>query len=132
MIAAIDPGHQRTEFTVGGFPSPQHDLVPGAGLGLGPAFRATGSIGRIQLLGDDAFQLLLGRRFQNGRAVLLEMLDIADHFCFALPGLQQLLQSLFPLAERRAAKILAIGKQQIECEEDQIAGLAVGKGGLQR
>ena len=78
MIAAIDAGHQRAEFAVGGLPAAEHDLVPGAAFGLGPALRAAGAIGRIELLGDDAFQRQLAGRFQHGIAAALEMLDIAD------------------------------------------------------
>src|SRR4029077_2612043 len=29
MVAAVDAGHQRAEFAVGGLPSPEHDLLPG-------------------------------------------------------------------------------------------------------
>ena len=34
MAAAMDTGHQRAEFSVGGFPASQHDLMPGAVDGL--------------------------------------------------------------------------------------------------
>src|ERR1700731_5184899 len=61
------------------------------------------------------------------------MLDVADRFALYLGArLQQRLQSRLALAKRQAAKILAVGEQQIECIEDQIVGLAIGNGGLQR
>ena len=48
MIAAIDAGHQRAEFSVGGLPAADHDLLPRARLCLGPAFGAAGMIGRAR------------------------------------------------------------------------------------
>ena len=132
MTAAIDAGHQRTEFAVGGLPAAEHDLLPGADLGLGPALGASGAIGRIQLLGDDAFQLQFACRFQHGIAAFFEMLDVADQLFFAIPPLQQLLQAFLALAQRQRAKILTIGEQQIEREEDEVAGLAVRDRRLQR
>src|SRR5947209_16069320 len=59
------------------------------------------------------------------------MLDITDRFAVALPGFQQLPQSLLSLPERQAANIRSIDEQQIEREENEIIGLAVGNGGLQ-
>ena len=60
------------------------------------------------------------------------MLDIADSSGVAVGArLQQLLQSRLPLAKRHAAKVLAVGKQQIERIKDQIVGLALGDGCLQ-
>src|SRR6516164_10328886 len=56
MVAAIDAGHQRTELAVGGLPAPQHDLLPGAALGLGPVLGTTGAVRRDELLGDDALE----------------------------------------------------------------------------
>ena len=80
MIVAIDAGHQRAEFALGGFPAAEHDLLAGANLGLGPGRRAAGMIGRIELLRDDAFERQLARRLQHLLAIALEMLDIADLF----------------------------------------------------
>ena len=78
MIAAMDPGHQRAEFAARGLPASEHHLLPGTAFGLGPALRAAGTIVRAELLGDDALQRQLARRFQNGVAAALEMFDIAD------------------------------------------------------
>ena len=81
MLAAIDAGHQRAEFAVGGLPAAQHDFVPGAAFGLGPVLGAAGAIGRAELLGDDAFQRQLAGRLQHGIAAAFEMFDIADQLC---------------------------------------------------
>ena len=81
MVAAIDAGHQRAEFSVGGLPAAEHDLLPAADLGLGPAFGAAGAIGRVELLGDDALELQLFGGFQHGIAAFLEMLDVTDQSC---------------------------------------------------
>ena len=133
MIAAIDARHQRTEFAVGGFPPAQHDLVSGAALGLGPVLGPARAIGRAELLRDDAFQRQLAGRLQNCVAAGFEMLDIADQAGFALgPRFQQFFQLRLSLGERQAAYIHSIGEQQIEREENEIVGLAVGKCGLQR
>ena len=59
------------------------------------------------------------------------MLDIAQRLVLALEPVQQLLQPRLALAERQGAQILAVSEQQIEGEEDQGVGLALGKGGLQ-
>ncbi len=109
-----------------------HDLLSGAAFGLGPALGAAGTIGRAELLGDDTFQRQLARRLHDGVAAGFEMLDIADRSGFAFPRFQQLLQPRLALAERQAAKVFAIGEQQVERIEDQIIGLAVGNRGLQR
>jgi len=45
---------------------------------------------------------------------------------------QQLLQPRLAFAQRKRTKILAAGEQQIEREENEIAGLALGNCGLQR
>src|SRR5271169_3373312 len=50
MIAAVNAGHQRAEFAVGGLPSTEHNLLAGAAFGFGPAFRTTGAIKRAKLL----------------------------------------------------------------------------------
>ena len=70
---------------------------------------------------------------KNGVAAGFEMLDIADQSGFALRPAPPAISSIAPFARRAAAaKIFAVGEQQIEREEDQIVGLAVGKRGLQR
>ena len=132
MIAAIDAGHQRAEFAVGGLPAAEHDLMSRAALCLGPALGAAGAIGRIELLGDDAFEREFAGRFQHGIAAALKMLDVADLLVLAFPRVQQFLQPPLALDQRQRAKILAIGEQQVERVEDQILGLAVGDRGLQR
>ena len=64
------------------------------------------------------------------------MFDIADALCLfsglSLPLLEQRFQPRLAVAQRQAAQVHAIGKQQIESIEDQSVGLAVGNGGLQR
>ena len=131
MIAAIDAGHQRAEFAVGGLPAPQHDLLSGTGFCLGPALRAARTIGRAELLGNDPLKRQFRRRLQDRVPVSLEMLDIADRFGFG-PRVQHFLQSRFALPKRQAAKIFAVRKQQVEGKEDQMIGLAVGYRRLQR
>src|SRR6185312_13115303 len=54
MIVAIDAGHKRAELAVGGLPSADHNLLARARLRLGPALRAAGMIGRLELFGDNA------------------------------------------------------------------------------
>src|SRR5438445_8027351 len=68
MIAAMDAGHQRTEFAVGGLPAAKDDLMPGAAFGLGPALGPAGLIGPTELLRDDALQRQLAGRAQHGVA----------------------------------------------------------------
>ncbi len=133
MIAAIDARHQRAEFAVGGFPPSEHDLMSGPAFGLGPTLASTRLIGRAELLRDDAFQRQLASRLQDGFAPGFKMLDIADQFAFALgPRFQQFLQLRLSIGERQGANIRSIREQQIEREENEIVGLAVGKCGLQR
>src|ERR1700729_2801646 len=120
MTVAMHARHQRSEFAISGFPAPQHDLLSGAGFGLGPVFGAARTIGRAEFLRDDTFQPQLRGGLQNAIAVVLEMLDIADRSGFALwQRLQQLFQLLLALAERQRAKIHSISEQQIERKEDE-------------
>src|SRR3984885_4349053 len=56
-IVAIEAGHQRAEFAVGGLPAAEHDFLSGARFDLGPAFGTPGAIGRAEFLGNDAFEL---------------------------------------------------------------------------
>ena len=102
MVAAMDARHQRAEFPVGGLPAADHDLMPGPALGLGPAFRAAGAIGRVELLGDDAFERQFAGRLQDGIAAGLEMLDIADQLV-ACPcaASSSCLQARLALAQRQ-------------------------------
>ena len=76
----------------------------------------------------------LRAEFDHRLSVGFEMFDIADRsgFCLGPRRFQQLPQPRLALAQRQAAKVLPIGKQQIEGIEDQVAGLAVGNGRLQR
>ena len=60
------------------------------------------------------------------------MLDVADLLVLAFPRIQQFFEPALALGQRQRAKILAIGKQQVERVEDQILGLAIGQRGLQR
>src|SRR3954465_13591455 len=95
MPAAIDAPHQRTEFAVGGLPAAEHDLLPAADLGLGPAFRASRAIGRASSLGDDAFQLQFPGRFHNGIAAFFEMISVTDQLFLSVPAIPPALQALF-------------------------------------
>ena len=61
LAVAVDAGDQRAERAAGGGPAADHHLVPGAALGLGPGLAAAGLIGRVEPLGDDAFQSPCGR-----------------------------------------------------------------------
>src|SRR5579859_6313185 len=138
MIAAMDARHQRAEFSLGGFPSANHDLLSGAAFRFGPVLGPAGTIRRTELFRDDAFQRELARRLQNrltissGLAVTFEMLDIPDQFGFSLSRLQQLLQTLLSLAKQKGTNIHSIREQQIEREENKVAGLAVRYRRLQR
>ena len=132
MTAAMDTGHQRTEFSVGRLPATEHHFLPAADLGLGPALGASRAIRRIQFLGDDAFQLEFPGRFHDGIAAIFEMIDVANQLFFSIPPLQQALQAFLALAQRQRAQILTIGKQEIERKENEIAGLVVRDRGLQR
>ena len=64
-------------------------------------------------------------------AIGLEMLDITDVLRPALARLEQRIQPRLALGQRQAAQVKAIGKQQVEREEDQAVGLAVGNRSLQ-
>ena len=133
MIAAIDAGHQRAEFAVGGLPAAEHDLLSGAAFGLGPALGAAGAIGRSRAswrrcLPATACAPIPGwrrHRLRNARhsgSIRLCVLGRASSSCF-----NRALRS----PKRQAAQVFAVGEQQIERIEDQIVGLAVRKGGLQ-
>src|SRR5262249_54463488 len=60
------------------------------------------------------------------------MLDIADNLALAMLPLQELLQARLSIAQGQTPQIHIFGKQQVEGEEDQIVGLAVGDRSLQR
>ena len=60
------------------------------------------------------------------------MINVADQLFLSLLLLQQALQAFLALAQRQRAKILTIGKQEIECKEDEVAGLVVRDRRLQR
>ena len=75
--------------------------MAGAALGLDPAADAARAIGRVELLGDDAFEAHAAGRFQHRIARRLEMLDIAQRRMLALEPVQQLLQPRLALAERQ-------------------------------
>ena len=130
MSVARHAGHQRAELAGGGFPAADHDLMAGAALRLGPGVDAPGTVGRVALLGDDAFERQLAGGFQHRVAAGFEMLDIADH-AFAVPAVQQRFQPFLAFKKRQAAQILVSGEQKIEDEEDQMIGLAVRQRGLQ-
>ena len=131
LLAAMDADQQGTHLLGFAGPAADHHLMAGAGLDLQPVSDAARSVGRGELLGDDAFEAHARSRFQHGRARGLEMLDIAQRRMLALEPVQQLLQPRLALAERQGAQILAVGEQQIEGEEDQGVGLALRKGCLQ-
>ena len=78
LLAAMDADQQRAHFLGFAGPAADHHLMAGAGLGLQPASAAARSVGRVELLGDDAFEAHARSRFQHGRARGLEMLDIAQ------------------------------------------------------
>ena len=78
LAVAVDAGDQRAECAVGRGPAADHHLVPGAALGLGPGLAPAGAIGRVEPLGDDAFQRHPAGRLQHGIAGRDEMVDVAD------------------------------------------------------
>ena len=90
LLAAMDAHQQGAHFLGFAGPAADHHLMAGAGLDLQPACAAARSVGRGELLGDDAFEAHARRRFQDGHARGLEMLDIAQRLMLALEPVQQL------------------------------------------
>ncbi len=62
------PASSERNFAGGLGPAADHHLVAAAALGLGPAVRAAGGVGRVQALGDDALQREVAGRLQHGLA----------------------------------------------------------------
>ena len=56
MVSSIDPGHQRPKCRTIAVPAADDDLVSSPAFGLGPVRGATGYIGRVQFLRNDAFK----------------------------------------------------------------------------
>ncbi len=132
-VAAIAPRQQRAELAVRGLSIPQHDLLPGAAFGLGPAFRSAGPIGSTDCFetmpSSDSRQAECRTASPPVSKCSTKRIDLA----FSVPPrLQQFFQPRLSLAERQAAEVFAAGEQQIEHVEDQLVGLAVGDRGLQR
>ena len=97
----MDADQQRAHLLGFAGPAADHHLMAGAALGLDPVPAAARSVGRVELLGDDAFEAHAAGRFQHGVARGLEMLDIAQRLVLALEPVQQLLQPRLALAERQ-------------------------------
>ena len=131
-MSAMHADQQRAQPLALAGPAADHHLVAGPALGLDPAADAARAIGRIELLGDDAFQVHATRRFQHRVARRLEMLDILQARMLALEPVEQLLQARLAIAQGQGAQILAVGEQQIEGKEDQLLRLPFGQGRLQR
>ena len=131
-VSAMHADQQRAQPLALAGPAADHHLVAGPALGLDPAAGAARAIGRIELLGDDAFQVHATRRFQHRVARRLEMLDILQARMLAPEPVEQLLQARLAIAQGQGAQILAVGEQQIEGKEDQLLRLPFGQGRLQR
>ena len=113
-------------------PAADHHLLAGAALGLDPVSGAARAIGRVERLGDDAFEVHAAGRLQHGIAARSRSARRSGCSRHACPcGVEQLLQPRLALAQRQVAQILAVGEQQIEDEEDQVVGLALGQRRLQ-
>ena len=70
-----------------------HEFLGVGALGLDEALRAAGAIGRIRALRHDAFQAHLAGLLEHERAVIVEMLAVADRAGGILGSLQQALQA---------------------------------------
>ncbi len=74
---AVDAGDQGSEGGLaGGGPSPDHDFLAAAALGLGPGVAPAGAIGRVQALGYDPFQVHAAGGLQHRISGDLEVLDV--------------------------------------------------------
>jgi hypothetical protein len=114
-------------------PAADHDFVPSAAFRLGPVADAPRTVGRIEALGDDAFEVHATRRFEHVARARFEMIDIADRaLCAKALRLQQLLQQRLALTQRLLAQIMAVEEQEIEREQHEIFDSACGQCGLQR
>ena len=132
VVAAIYAGHQRTELVAVAVPSADDHLVTRSALGLGPGIGSPRSVAGCGLLRNHAFQRHPAGGLQHSVAATLEMLDVAN-FGRVLPVylLDQSLQGLLAVNKALLSQVFAPKKQQIEGEEDQVIGLAVGQGSLQ-
>ena len=133
-VFRLHTDQQRAEAgSVLGRPAADHHLVAAPALGLDPCGGATGAIGRVELLGDDAFQPHATGTFQNRCAPGGEMVGVAQargmRFRHPVaPGPQPRLA----VRQGQGAQVLGPVEQQVEGEVDQTVGLLLRDGGLQR
>ncbi len=131
LAALVDAHQQGAELARLARPAADHHLVAGAALGLQPALAAARAGGGVEPLRHDPFERHAAGRLQDRIAGDLEVVDVADPLGRLRRGVEQGLQPRLALAERQVAEVRALGEQQVEGEEDQVAGLAVGERRLQ-
>src|SRR6185436_5732477 len=103
LAVLIGAGEQRAETVAFLRPAADDDLLAAADLGFDPRADAPRAIGRVQLLGDDAFERHFARRLEHGIALALDMRDVAQMFAgFA----EQFLQPILACAQRQMPPIL--------------------------
>ena len=129
LAVTIDAGDQGAEGRARRGVAADHHLMPRPALGLGPGFAAPRAIGRVQALGDDAFQIHPAGRQQDRVARGDEMIDIPQVRRLAA---EMNRQAVLAAGQRQVAKILETVKQHVEHEEHQALGVARGNRRLQR
>src|SRR6195952_1383390 len=87
-------------------------------LDLEPSFAASGAIGAVGALRDDAFKALLPRHFQHGGAIAVDVIAI-DENAFFLRRCENLLQAFLAFEQGFAAPIGLAVLQQVESVVDE-------------
>src|SRR5450432_1653200 len=109
MFALVRAYHQRTKLSGRSFPAADDDLLARAAFCLEPTAAATGVVGRVEILGDDAFEARFASRFQNSFAPRFEMLDITNwRFIRLATLLKCFAEFLLALQKRQLAQIFAV------------------------
>ena len=99
-----------------------------AALRLAPAFTASGLVGRVEALGDDALQLHAAGGQQDRVAGGDEVVDVAD---VGRRVLDIALQPRLALCQRQRPQVLLTVEHLVEDEEHEVLGLGVGDRRLQ-
>ena len=108
-----------------------HEFLGVRAFGLDEGLAAAGAVGRIGALRHDAFERHAAGLLQHQRAVLVEMLAVADHVADAFGLVQQALELRLALAQRQLAQVAAVEMQQVEDVVDEGVAPALLEGGLQ-
>ena len=132
MVAAVDADQQRAEPAVRRVVQPPMTTSwPARHFDFIQVSAASRDVGRVGLLGDDAFQRQPAGRSQDGFAAGLECSTKRMSASVAIASSSSCSRSLRSVSGS-GAQILAVVEQQIEGEEDQVVGPVLRQGRLKR